>query len=61
MGKFLVNFLWRKLEPLVDLCITGRIVIFHRALVARGQIKRPMNEEILESPTVDCKQVGKLQ
>jgi|GEM_PF-5876800 hypothetical protein len=55
MGDLLVNFLWRKIEPLVDLHITGRIVTFHRALVARGQIKRPRNEKIMELPTPDCK------
>lgn len=39
MFKYLINLLYEKLEPLVDAHITGRIVIFHQAMVRRGQIK----------------------
>jgi hypothetical protein len=51
----LIKYLWRKIEPLVDLHITGRIVTFHHALVDRGQINRPPKEKVLESPIACCK------
>jgi len=35
----MINWLWKKLEPYVDTHITRRILLFHDAMVRRGQIK----------------------
>jgi hypothetical protein len=56
MLESLINFLYKRIEPIIDTQITGRIVTFHRALVQRKQIKAPPKEEILELPTVYCKE-----
>lgn len=39
-----INWLYKKLEPIIDGHITGRIVTFHRALVQRGQINKPLKQ-----------------
>jgi len=54
MLNYLINKLYEKMEPHIDTQITGRIVIFHRALIERGQIKRPPKEVIEESPIAYC-------
>jgi len=40
----LIIMLYKKLEPLIETHITGRLVTFHRALIRRGQIKPPPHE-----------------
>lgn len=58
----MIKYFWRKIEPLVDLLITGRIVTFHRALIDRGQIKRPAKErDSVELSTPDCKEYHNYQ
>ncbi len=47
-----VERLFEQLRPLIDAEITGRIVMFHNALVERGQIGAP---PALFGATVDYK------
>jgi hypothetical protein len=56
MLELLINYLWCKIEPSVDLHITGRLVTFHSALIQRGQIRRPPKELVSESFIADCNQ-----
>lgn len=35
----MVKFLWKMLEARIDARITSRILLFHEAMVERGQIK----------------------
>ena len=34
----MMAFFWRRIEPLVQAVITDRILMFHKALVERGQL-----------------------
>ena len=34
----MVKFFWRRIESLVQTAITNRILLFHKALIERGQI-----------------------
>lgn len=49
------GYLFRKLEPLIDAAITKRIIMFHDALVGRGQIK-PISIERYSG--ADCSESG---
>ena len=35
----MIKYLWKKLESYVDAHITHRILLFHNAMVRRGQIQ----------------------
>jgi hypothetical protein len=37
-GREMVEWIFKKIEPLVQAAITKRIIVFHDALVSRGQI-----------------------
>ena len=41
MEKQMISYLWSRLESLVHAAITERILKFHDALIARGQIPLP--------------------
>ncbi len=56
------ELIWQTLKPKIDSLITRRIILFHDALVERGQISElPPAEDVIEDPidlsshyTEDC-------
>ncbi len=45
----MIRYLWQRLEPFVNALITRRILLFHEALISRGQIERALDKP----PTVE--------
>ena len=35
----MIKYLWKKLETYIDAQITRRILLFHKAMIRRGQIQ----------------------
>jgi hypothetical protein len=58
----MMNWIWRLLAPRVDSAITMRLVTFHRALIARGQIEpiSPKSNERLEARPDPIKKGGQI-
>jgi len=50
--NYWLMFLWGKIEPYVNAKITMRILMFHDAMIERGQIKpieKPRQPELIEN------------
>lgn len=45
-----MKWFWRRIEPYVQVAITDRILKFHDAMLARGQIPKPTPDMPIESP-----------
>lgn len=48
----MIKWLWGKIEPYVNAKITMRILMFHDAMIERGQVKpieKPRQPELIEN------------